>query len=222
MRDRDIERYWLTYDLDTMTLRVFIPPHIWQIIRPNISEEICRDAHAAGNIVLAYKLTPQDTESVCAKLHDIFNALFIAEVTDTSSPKRQLLDIFGLVYSASRYRGCSIYIETSLPFRQWVAGQGTKLESATCEVIRKTYCNLVPSISDDNIDCSVILGGNDFRLMTFGDCACLGYDGCDKDRLHEDRSFQLIPHNIDSAEQLLSLLAAVAYLWGIAHRELYD
>jgi hypothetical protein len=219
MRERQAERYWLEFDKAEMTLRVVISQDAWQVVQGFI-DEAPHQAVVDGHIVLCYRLTPQDGPSICMRLDGIFTNPSLTAKDNPVSDNWQLMEIRELG-QADESGSCYIDVRFARPFQEWIARQGVETESATRAVIAFVYQHLHPSVPADAVNDAVHvnLGNDQFRYETFGSCACLGYDGMS--RPGQDGFVHLVPHNIDLVAQLLSLLAGLAYLCGIAHQELY-
>lgn len=201
------EHYWLEYDISRSTLRAIASREAGEPYRLAIDHH----TNAKGNVVFDFDLAKRGAEEI---LDGISATLEIPNIfQDTShNGTRQLLTLNSYEYT----------IAASLCFRQWASRQSEKTRIETQEVIASAYHHLNPSIDLPDIDgcVDVNISGN-FRLETIGNCACLSYLGSDIDRLDKDDFIPLDYHNVDDPRQLLSLIAAVAFLWGKAREELY-
>jgi len=221
-RDITSERYWMKYDASRNKISVVIPPHIWQIVQQYIDNDSTHQTDEKNNTVFDFELIPTDANDISTRLDKLLIALSLGELAEPPSGNKQLLIIFSLGTEGG-YGSCGFDVATSFPFRRWIAGQDESIAQDSREVITSVFYYLHPEITRDITEMIIgaSISADFFHLVTFGNCACLGYDGSDIGRLYDDQLIYLVSHNIDNIAQQLSLLAALAYLWGRAHEDLY-
>ena len=202
------EHYWLKYDISHSTLHVVTSRENEMVCQLGIDHY----TDGKGNAVFDFGLLEGDAEKIIDEIGSTLEIPNIFQNTPTNhNGNEQILTLNSYDYT----------IATSLRFRKWASRQSEKTRIETQEVLASAYHRLNPSIDLPDIDgcVDVNISGN-FRLETIGNCACLSYLGSDIDRLDKDDFIPLDYHNVDDPRQLLSLLAAVAFLWGRAREDL--
>lgn len=137
-------------------------------------------------------------------------------VTHTSDGHQQLMLVTGL---GCDWRNCVLHVQTSWQFRKWLGDTGEKIASCVrtliLDVMKLNHSGrLIDSF------CSVTLSPEQIIInLPEGDAPFLASG----ERIPSDREegFALYLHNIDYLYQLFALIAAIAFLWGKARKELY-